>query len=141
MKLNLWLVAGGVLSAIAALLHLAIIAGGPSWYRFFGAGERMAHLAETGKSEAWLVTAAIAAVLAVWAAYAFSGAGLLPRLPLLKLGLVMISTIYLVRGLALVPGLMFRPGLVTPFLFWSSLVVIVYGLTYTVGTWQAWSRL
>lgn len=141
MKLNLWLVAGGVLSAIAALLHLAIIAGGPSWYRFFGAGERMAHLAAMGKPEAWLITVAIAAVLAVWAAYAFSGAGLFPHMPLLKLGLTTISTIYLVRGLALVPGLMFRPGLVTPFLFWSSLVVIVYGLTYAIGTWQAWSRL
>ena len=27
---------------IAALLHVACIVGGPAWYRFFGAGERMA---------------------------------------------------------------------------------------------------
>ena len=36
---NPWLVAGGILSALAALLHLAVIVGGPVWYRFFGAGE------------------------------------------------------------------------------------------------------
>ncbi|MCT7653981.1 hypothetical protein MBH78_02710 [Oceanimonas sp. NS1] len=33
-------------SLLAALLHLAVIAGGPDWYRFFGAGEQMAKLAE-----------------------------------------------------------------------------------------------
>jgi hypothetical protein len=48
MPRNPWLVTGGVLSAAAALLHVAIIAGGPDWYRFFGAGERMAHMAELG---------------------------------------------------------------------------------------------
>lgn len=34
-----WLIAGGLLSAAAALLHIAVIVGGPDWYRFFGAGE------------------------------------------------------------------------------------------------------
>ena len=42
------LLIGGGLSALAAALHLAIIAGGPSWYRFFGAGERTARLAARG---------------------------------------------------------------------------------------------
>jgi hypothetical protein len=35
------LVVGAGLSIIAALLHMARIFGGPSWYRFFGAGDRM----------------------------------------------------------------------------------------------------
>ena len=39
---KIWLIAGAVLSGIAGLLHLAIILGGAPWYRFFGAGERMA---------------------------------------------------------------------------------------------------
>jgi hypothetical protein len=34
------LVVGAGLSFIAALLHVARIFGGPSWYRFFGAGDR-----------------------------------------------------------------------------------------------------
>jgi hypothetical protein len=71
-----WLVAGGVLSAGASLLHLGCIAGGASWYRFFGAGEKMARMAERGW-RAVPVTVLIAAVLALWSAYAFSAAGVL----------------------------------------------------------------
>lgn len=43
-----WLIAAGTLDALAALLHVACIFGGPAWYRFLGAGERMAGMAERG---------------------------------------------------------------------------------------------
>jgi len=39
---NLWLIVAAALSGLAALLHVAIVFGGGPWYRFFGAGERMA---------------------------------------------------------------------------------------------------
>jgi hypothetical protein len=52
----------------------------------------------------------IALLLFVWAAYAFSGAGLLRRLPLLRTGLVTISAVYLLRGLAPVPMLFMKPS-------------------------------
>ena len=68
---NNWLVAGGALSATAAILHVVIIIGGPAWYRFFGAGEDMARAAEQGSSTPALVTAAIAGILMAWALYAF----------------------------------------------------------------------
>ncbi len=141
MQANPWLITGGVLSALAALLHIGVIAGGPDWYRFFGAGEGMAILAERGSIRPTLITLGIAAVLAIWAAYAFSGAGLLPRLPLLRTGLVVISAIYLLRGLVLVPALVLNWGGVTPFVLWSSLIVLVYGIAYAVGTWIAWPAL
>ena len=35
---NKLLLFGGLLSGIAALLHIAIIIGGPQWYRFFEIG-------------------------------------------------------------------------------------------------------
>jgi hypothetical protein len=136
-----WLIVGGVLSAIAALAHLAVIAGGPDWYRFFGAGEGMAQAAERGELRPVLITIGIAAMLFVWAAYAFSGAGLIGRLPLLRTGLVAISAVYLLRGLAPVAILLFRPGLMSPFAWWSSAIVLVYGLAYAIGTWGAWPRL
>lgn len=141
MQANPWLITGGVLSALAALLHIGVIAGGPDWYRFFGAGEGMAILAERGSIRPTLITLGIAAVLAIWAAYAFSGAGLLPRLPLLRTGLVVISAIYLLRGLVLVPALVLNWGGVTPFVLWSSLIVLAYGIAYAVGTWIAWPTL
>jgi len=83
MAANRFLIAGGILSAGASLLHLGIITGGPDWYRFFGAGESMARMAEQGSWTPTVITLGIASVLAVWSAYAFSGAGLIPRLPLI----------------------------------------------------------
>ena len=139
--MNLWLIAGGVLSAAAAILHLAIIVGGPDWYRFFGAGERMARMAEQGAWTPALITVGIAGMLAVWAAYAFSGAGVIQRLPLIRTALVLISAVYLLRGLVLVPALMMRPDLVDAFALWSSLIVLAYGVAYAVGTWTAWPSL
>jgi hypothetical protein len=136
-----WLVAGGTLSGIAALLHLGVIVGGPGWYRFFGAGEEMARAAERGSPMPAVVTAGIATMLAIWAAYAFSGAGLLRRLPLLRTALVAISAAYLLRGLAPVPLYFTSPRLIDSFTLWSSAIVLVYGLTYGIGTWRAWPQL
>lgn len=138
---NPWLIAAGMLSAAAALLHLAIIAGGPDWYRFFGAGEGMARMAERGLIRPALITLGIAAVLAIWAAYAFAGAGLIRRLPLMRTALVAITSIYLLRGLVLAPLLAFRPEIVDSFALWSSLIVLVYGLAFAIGTWRAWPAL
>lgn len=138
MTQNPWLVAGGVLSGFASLLHLAVIVGGPAWYRFFGAGERMARMAERGELQPTLVTLGIAGVLAAWAAYAFSGAGLIARLPLLNVALVLITAICLLRGLALLPALAFQWVKPTPFIVWSSLIVLGYGLVHLVGVWRLW---
>jgi hypothetical protein len=142
MPRSLWLVVAGALSLAAALLHLAVIAGGPDWYRFFGAGEAMARAAERASAAPPLITLGIAAVLAVWAAYAFSGAGLIRRLPLLRLGLATITGVYLARGLfVLSPASFAGPDLTPQFMLWSSLIVLAYGLTYAVGTWRAWPHL
>ncbi len=138
-RANWWLVVGGWLSAAAALLHVAVIIGGPDWYRFFGAGEEMARMAERGSPVPALTTLGIAALLAVWAAYAFAGAGLIRRLPLMRAALVAISTIYLTRGLFIIPVLM-QPA-APAFDIWSSLVVLVYGIVYAIGTARAWDRL
>jgi hypothetical protein len=138
---NPWLVAGGILSALAALLHLAVIAGGPDWYRFFGAGEEMAQMAERGELQPALTAVAIAALLAIWSAYAFAGAGRLRRLPLMRTALVAITAVYLLRGLVLVPIALLNPKMLDAFTLWSSLIVLVYGLCYALGTARAWPAL
>ena len=139
---NRWLIAGGLMSLAAALLHLAVIAGGADWYRFFGAGEALARADERGSWTPALITFGIAAVLATWAAYAFAAAGAIRRLPLMRSALVLISAIYLARGLfVLAPSAFARPDLSPEFMLWSSLIVLVVGLTYAVGTWQAWPIL
>ncbi|MDO6567713.1 hypothetical protein Q4561_11645 [Alteromonas sp. 1_MG-2023] len=139
MAKNNQLIIGGCLSFLAALLHIGCVWGGPDWYLFFGAGERMAQLAADGDPYPTIVTLVIASVLTGWGLYALSGAGVIFKLPLLKICLVLITAVYLLRGLA---------GLVGPFLtsspvvqqnsitFWivSSMICCIYGTFYLLGT-------
>ncbi|WP_206185923.1 hypothetical protein [Sphingosinicella sp. BN140058] len=141
MARNGWLVAAGILSTGAALLHLAAIVGGADWYRFFGAGEAIARAAERGSIMPAVLTFAMASILGIWALYAFSAAGLFRRLPLIRTALLLISAIYLLRGLALVPLLILRPNMVGTFAMVSSLVVLVYGVVQAIGTWRGWQSL
>ena len=141
MPANPWLVLAGALSGAACLAHLAVIVGGAPWYRFFGAGERMARMAEARSLRPTVITLGIAAVLAVWAAYALAGAGLIVPLPLMRPVLAAISAVYLVRGLAPVPVLLVTQGRASPFWIWSSLIVLAFGIVYAVGTWRAWPEL
>ncbi|MBT0585253.1 hypothetical protein [Alteromonas oceanisediminis] len=143
MPKNKKLIIAGCLSFVASLLHIACIFGGPDWYLFFGAGERMAQLAAAGDPYPTQVTLVIASILAGWGLYAFSGAGLIFKLPLLRTCLVLISAVYLIRGVA---------GLFAPFItsdpvvhqnsvtFWivSSIICCIYGTYYLLGTKQIW---
>jgi len=124
----------GVLSLLVAILHIAIVIAGAEWYRFFGAGEQMAKMAEQGSLIPAIVTLAIAIVFAVWAAYAFASAGIIANMPLQKTALIAISSIYILRGLVVVV-LIFKPMLASSFNIWSSLVSLAIGLLYAYGTW------
>ena len=135
------LVIGASLSAAAAVAHLACIVIGPRAYRFMGAGERMVRGVEAGKLRPTLVTVAIAFVLFVWSAYALSGAGVIPRLPLTRLALVLICAAYLARAVGF-------PLLKPVFpensnIFWvvSSAICGVLGLVYLYGTISVWHTL
>jgi hypothetical protein len=141
MQANPLLTLGALLSAIAAVLHVCIVFKGASWYRFFGAGESFAVAAEQGKFWPPAITLGIALVLFSWSAYALSGAGLMRPLPLLPLALLAITGVYLLRGAVLIPLLLFARSKATPFLVWSSVVCLIYGIVHAVGLAQVWPRL
>ena len=142
---NNQLIVAGCLSFLAALLHVSCIFGGPDWYLFFGAGERMAQLAAQGDPYPTIATLVIASILTGWGLYALSGAGVIFKLPLLKTCLVLITGVYLIRGVA---------GLIGPFLtsdpvghqnsitFWvvSSIICCIYGTFYLLGTKKLWRQ-
>jgi hypothetical protein len=138
---NAFLIVGAALSATAAALHIACIFFGAPWYRFFGAGERMARLAETGSWYPTIVTSVIVLVLIAWSLYALSGAGVIVHLPLLRPALCVITAIYLLRGLVLVPLFLLAPDRTTAFWIGSSAICLVFGIVHFVGTSQAWTRL
>ena len=136
---NIWLIAGGLLSAAASLIHLGCIAQGPVWYRLFGAPEPLIRGVENGDPTLHWLTAGIAIILAIWSAYAFAGAGLVRSLPLTRTALIAISAVYLARGLLIVPVLFQKSPV--QFDIWSSLIVLVYGSVYAIGTARAWPAL
>lgn len=139
----------GVVVAAGALLHVAIIFGGPEWYAFFGAPQALVELARAGHPRAPLTTLVIVLILSVFAAYAFSGAGTLRRLPLLRLGLATIGTILILRGLLFVPLILWRPGAlaricecrsVDTFIVVTSLLCFLLGVGYALGAFAAPAR-
>jgi hypothetical protein len=138
---NSLLVTAAALSALAAALHVGCIIFGASWYRFFGAGERMAQLASAGSWYPALITSGIAAVLGVWSLYALSGAGVVPKLPFVRAVLCIITAIYLLRGLAVLPALFFATGRRISFWWWSSAICLSIGLVHLAGLKQVWARL
>lgn len=146
---NTSLIIAGILCVISALMHLAIIIGGPDFYRFMGAGEGMAQMAEDGLAYPAIVTSIIALILFTWSAYAFSGAGVIKRLPLLKICLVLISSILMLRA---VFGIVFmfitinhpylnelqaRPT----FMITTSLICLIFSLFFITGTYKKWQLL
>ncbi|MEQ1725228.1 MAG: hypothetical protein ABL882_04780 [Sphingopyxis sp.] len=138
---NPWLIAAAWGSVAASVLHIACIIGGPDWYRWLGAGEEMARAAERGAWMPTIVTLGIAAVLAAWAAFAFSAAGVILRLPLTRTALVLICGVLLLRAAAGLFGAFWRPDLSGNFMLISSLIVLALGLCFVIGTWQTWAKL
>jgi hypothetical protein len=108
---NKFLVVGAVLSAMAALVHVGCIVFGASWYRFFGAGERMARMAAAGHWSPTAITSCIVVILSCWSLYALSGAGVIGRLPLVRTALCIITGVYLFRGVAFAPFHGYFPGI------------------------------
>jgi hypothetical protein len=135
------LLAAGWMSVVASLLHIAVIFGGAGWYRFFGAGERMARAAERGAIAPTIITLIIATVLATWAAFAFGAAGSGPRLPFTRIALIAIAAVLLVRAAAAFIPAVWSAEHSSAFIIWSSAICLIMGGCFALGTWQAWPQL
>lgn len=101
----------------------------------------MARAVERGALAPLLITVFIAGVLGVWALYAFSAAGLVPRLPLRRTALVAISAVLLLRGLGVPLMQAWRPDLSPAFIWWTAAIVTGYGLIFANATRLAWASL
>ena len=151
---NKYLIWSGIAAAAAAaaagMLHVAAIFGGPTWYRMIGATKPIIEMVERGHSYPILVVLVVATILFACASYAFSGAGLMPRLPLLRTGLVVITTGLLIHGLAFLPAVVLWPkemlivydgeGIDLP-LIAINVLCLAAGIGYALGTRAAWQQL
>lgn len=100
----------------------------------------MARLAARGSSYPAVVTATIAAIFSVWTLYALSGAGVIRRLPFLRLVLSVIAATFLARGVLGVPVVLLVDDPYTlqlrdrmTFMIVSSTISTLLGLCYAVG--------
>ena len=133
---------GGVASLLVAVFQ-AVISFFPDLSLYFGAPEWV--VADRRLLLAMGMSAAV--LFAVFGLYGLSGAGYIRRLPLLRVGLVAIGVIYTLRGLAIIPVLLIRLGvmqvsepLTEPALI-SAFVPLVIGGLYLGGTFRGWRDL
>lgn len=136
------LVTGGVINCLIGLLHLIIPFIGPSAYIFFGAGEVMAAMAATNPIIPGVITSLLGLVFITFGLYAFSGAGLIKRLPMLHIGLAAIGGIFMIRGL-IIPLDVFFFLTDKPSIRYAgfSLVALIVGFLYLWPTTHSWSSL
>jgi ABC-type maltose transport system permease subunit len=129
------------LSSIAAVIHIGCIIFGASWYRFFGAGEQMAFMSEQGSIKPTIITTFIVIVLSIWSLYAFSAAGIIGRLPYVRLALIVITMIYLIRGVFGFYLISNPMGRSPEFWVWSSVICLSIGVLHLIGLKQSWAVL
>jgi hypothetical protein len=137
---NVTLIFGALLSFAGALIHVGVAIWGASLMRFFRAPDSFVSATEGGSTLPALGALVVAVLLIVAAVYALSGAGILPTLPLLKPGLIVITGIYLARGFAVVPLAMARPDRVVPIVR-TSVIVLGFGAVHLLGLVQVWRKL
>lgn len=132
----------GLLSSGVALLHIVIIFLGGPGYRYFGAGEEFAEMAEAGSWMPPMATVAITIAFVLCALYAFSAAGLLRPLRLVRLIMLFIGLVYLARGLAIFPqaAQVARGALELRWLLFSA-VAFVGGWLHLIPTIARWRAL
>lgn len=128
-----WIHLAGYIALIGTIIHFAAIVGGVPWYIFFKAPPSVVASAREGTWLAPVSTAAIAAAMGLCAAYAFSAAGVIRRLPLLRLMLGGMATVCLVRAFILLPLLATRPDLRNMFQYVADVVWALAGVGFAVG--------
>ena len=93
----------------------------------------------------FLVGEAAALVLVIFGLYALSGAGSIRRLQLLRVGLVGISSLYLLRGLFFILSVLIILGVLDGEILIqgeiSTLVFLAAGIVYAIGTVVNWSDM
>ena len=127
----------GVATMVVAVFQ-AVISFSPAWSSYFGAPPELV------ARPVLLLAAGLAAtaVLVIFGVYAFSGAGVLRRLPAREAVLWAVGALFTARGLLVVPVLMIMGGLmhsddqVPPTALQSALVSLGLGVLYLAGVWR-----
>jgi hypothetical protein len=135
-----WLIAGAGLSFFMAACQ-TVLSPSPAAAAYFGAPPGLLE----NRVRLFVIGEGAVLVFAVFGLFALSGAGLFRRLPLLRVGLVGISSLYLPRGLFIILTVLevlqvlesniLLQGVI------SHLVFLAAGTSYAVGTVSNWREM
>ncbi len=131
-----WILLAAGIAAFGVVIHLAAIVGGASWYAFFGAPPAVVASAREGTWLAPVSALVIAALMGICMLYAWSAAGMMRRLPLLRPGLAAMAIVCLLRAVILIPFAMRYPQLLNTFEVVAALVWASAGVGFAAG-WRA----
>ena len=140
MDKKLWLKTAAGLSFFMAICQ-TVISLSPTAAAYFQAPPPLLE----NRLQLFLIGEGAALILIIFGLYALSGAGSFPRLPLLRLGLIGISSLYLLRGLFFILTLLVILGILEGEILVqgviSTLVFLAAGIAYAVGTVLNWREM
>jgi hypothetical protein len=140
MNKRLWLKTAAGLSFFMAICQ-TVISLSPAAAAYFKAPPPLLE----NRAQLFLVGEAAALILVIFGLYALSGAGSIRRLPLLRLGLIGISSLYLLRGLFFIVSLFILLGVLEGEILIqgeiATLVFLAAGIAYAVGTGLNWREM
>ena len=91
--------------------------------------------------EPTIITSVTVIVLSTWSLYALSAAGVIFRLPLIRLAFSLITLIYLIRGIAGFLLISSPMGRTPEFWIWSSVICLFFGIIHFIGLKRQWKYL
>jgi hypothetical protein len=139
---KLFLEIAGIASFAIAVFQ-AVIFLSISWSRYFGAPEILLF----DPMVLILVGFVIVVIFIIFGSYPLSATGHIQRLPFLRAGLLIIGSIYTLRGLIFIPVFLSNTGILQTSTTFpvkdiiSSAISLIIGILYLTGTIGYWSAL
>jgi hypothetical protein len=127
------LLIGGAIAALAAIWHLLCILGGPDWFAFARAPQEIIESSIQGTLLAPIGTIVVAVLMFLCTFYAYSGACVIRKVPLLKSALMIIAFLCTLRGLIAIPSFFILEELDVWQLIASSVWLFV-GVCFLIGS-------
>jgi hypothetical protein len=143
MKMSKFFLETAGMASFAIALFQAVIFFSISWSRYFGAPEVLLF----DPMVLILVGFVIVVIFIIFGSYALSATGRIRRLPFLRSGLLIIGSIYTLRGLIFIPVFLGNAGILQTSTTFpakdiiSSAISLIIGILYLTGTIGYWSAL
>jgi hypothetical protein len=135
-----FLISAGIIAAASASWHLLCIFGGPSWFAFARAPQQIIESSQQGTLLAPVGTMIVAALMFACTVFAFSAAGLIRKVPLIKSALITIAILCTLRGVTAIPTFITSTG-VDLWQIVASSVWFYVGVCFTLGSVDQYTRV